>query len=306
MNKSLKLGFYLCTLLVLSLFACKSDKGPSYEDTPEGNLRKALVENPSQENARKLMVELTSKLSQNKDENARKSILVEGVELGKKHKLSSQTVSFLMPLIRDYNADPKLPDYIFDLGEIMNSSNQTHASDIILNEFINKYPNHSSNATAKGLLSKEVESTEKYILELGELIFKNPDQYGLNKKAAQNYVDACEAFALLNPENLLSPNYLYKAAEIARSLRTFPKTLSLYDWIIDKYPSFEKTPTTLFLKGFVIENELKDEDAAKNVYHDFLKTYPDHDLADDVKFLLENIGKSNEEILKIIEKNKKT
>jgi hypothetical protein len=35
-----------------------------------------------------------------------------------------------------------------------------------------------------------------------------------------------------------------------------------------------------------------------------VEKYPSHDLADDVQFLLDNLGKSNEEILEMIENKK--
>ena len=41
------------------------------------------------------------------------------------------------------------------------------------------------------------------------------------------------------------------------------------------------------------------------VYNTFLARYPDHQLRDDVQFLLDNVGKTDEEIMDMIEKNKK-
>lgn len=44
---------------------------------------------------------------------------------------------------------------------------------------------------------------------------------------------------------------------------------------------------------------------AKSIYNEFLKKYPTHDLADDVQFLIDNLGKSDQEILEMIESKKK-
>ena len=57
----------------------------------------------------------------------------------------------------------------------------------------------------------------------------------------------------------------------------------------------------MFLKGFIIENNIKDDSLALKVYQDFRAKYPEHNLADDAQFLIENIGKSDEEILQMIE-----
>ena len=132
------------------------------------------------------------------------------------------------------------------------------------------------------------------------------DNTGINKDAAMQYVDACEAYALAYPDNKNTADNLFKAAEVAKSIRTFPKSLSLYDWIIEKYPNYEKAPTALFLKGFIIENNIKDDKKAGEIYRQFLSQYPKHDLADDVEFLIENIGKSDQEILEMIEAKRKT
>ena len=81
--------------------------------------------------------------------------------------------------------------------------------------------------------------------------------------------------------------------------------MSIYDWILEKYPNYEKAPTSLFLKGFIIENNIKDDVMAKEIYNKFLSDYPKHDLADDVQFLIDNLGKSDQEILEMIESKKK-
>jgi TolA-binding protein len=82
------------------------------------------------------------------------------------------------------------------------------------------------------------------------------------------------------------------------------KAMSLYDWILDKYPNHEKSPTVMFIKGFILEQEFKQEDQARKLYEDFLKKYPNHEMASSAKFLLDNMGKSDEEILKGIEAKK--
>ena len=131
-------------------------------------------------------------------------------------------------------------------------------------------------------------------------IFTNPNEFGLNKENSLKFVDVAEAYSFANPNSDQSAQYLYKAAEVSRSIRTFPKTLTIYDWMIKDYPNFEKTPTVVFLKGFLLDNELKNLDLAKKSYEMFIDRYPNHELASHVKFLIENLGKSDEEILDLI------
>jgi len=60
----------------------------------------------------------------------------------------------------------------------------------------------------------------------------------------------------------------------------------------------------LFLKGFILSDELKKYDEAKKIFNEFLEKYPDSELADDVQSLLKYMGKSDKEILEMMEKNK--
>ncbi len=59
------------------------------------------------------------------------------------------------------------------------------------------------------------------------------------------------------------------------------------------------------MAGFILANELNKTEEAKVIYEEFLKKYPDNQLAGSVKLELESIGKSPEEILqkKIESKN---
>lgn len=143
------------------------------------------------------------------------------------------------------------------------------------------------------------------IVKLGKMIFDNPGTNGINQNSSHAYADACDMFAKTFPDANQSPDLLFKAAEVVKSLKDFPRSIAMYDKIINKYPNYEKASTSLFLKGFIIENNMKNDDKALEIYNEFLTKFPDHDLADDVQFLIENLGKTDEEILEMIEAKQK-
>ncbi|MEO1516564.1 MAG: tetratricopeptide repeat protein [Bacteroidota bacterium] len=120
-------------------------------------------------------------------------------------------------------------------------------------------------------------------------------------QVAQQYVATCELFAKLQPDNAEAPSYLFRAAETARTTKNFNKALGLYDLIYIKYPSFAKAPQALFLKGFTLDNDLKKHDEALAVYKSFLEKHPNDEFADDTQFLIENLGRSDDEIIKSFE-----
>ena len=50
------------------------------------------------------------------------------------------------------------------------------------------------------------------------------------------------------------------------------------------------------LKAFILEDNMKNIEAARTEYEKFIENHPDHHFVDDAKFSLNNLGKTNEEI----------
>jgi len=295
---------FLATLLLSSILflQCKPDNAP--KTNVLADLEANLAAEPSPANANNVVKEINKLIANEDSETAKAALIQKGLKVSKEHKLSAKTASFLTMAMRTKDVAIDKKESILELAGLMTANRRDKTANILYQAFADLYPDDTrSPAFAEKVKPMTGGDVHNYLMKTAESIFENPDEYGINRKSSSEYVNACEAYALAYDDDK-APEYLYKAAEIARSLRTFPKTLSLYDWIIDSYPSYEKTPTALFLKGFVIENELKNEDLARETYKQFLTKYPSHDLADDVQFLLDNLGKSNEEILELIEKNK--
>ena len=128
----------------------------------------------------------------------------------------------------------------------------------------------------------------------------------IDEQLAQQYIDACKAYATANPNEEQSASFLFKAGETARSIRQFDQALAIYDWIYTKFPKHEKAPQALFLKAFTLDNDIGKRAEAKVLYEDFLAKYPNDDFADDTRFLLDNLGKSDDEIIKSFEKTEES
>ena len=86
-----------------------------------------------------------------------------------------------------------------------------------------------------------------------------------------------------------------------------PQAILYYDKITYTYPKFRKIAYCYFLEGFVYENQMNDLINAKKYYTLFITKYPTHPLTKDAKILIENLGKSPEELIKGFEEkqNKK-
>jgi outer membrane protein assembly factor BamD (BamD/ComL family) len=99
--------------------------------------------------------------------------------------------------------------------------------------------------------------------------------------------------------------YLMKASEAARAKSDFKKAIAIYDRVIADFRSHDKAARALFMKGYTYDNDLEMKDSAVVFYNAFLRSYPRSEFADDAQFLLENIGKTNAEIIEEFERKQK-
>ncbi|MEM9823819.1 MAG: tetratricopeptide repeat protein, partial [Bacteroidota bacterium] len=145
----------------------------------------------------------------------------------------------------------------------------------LINQFKSKFPDI---AALKSQLTALIEEVKGSIY--------NESTNRLDPNLAADYVQKCELFAQMMPEDAESPKYLFQAGETARSSRQYAKALEIYDIIYSKYSNYEKAPQALFLKAFTLDNDLKQYDKARGIYENFLAKYPEDDFADDTQFLL--------------------
>ena len=119
----------------------------------------------------------------------------------------------------------------------------------------------------------------------------------INNRTARFFIYSCELATLINPSDPQNPNWLHQAAETARAAKANNKAMALYEKIYIQYPDYEKAPQTLFLHAFILDTELRQFEEAKTLYQKFLEQYPNDEFADDATFLLENLGKDENEII---------
>src|ERR1051325_5209138 len=133
-------------------------------------------------------------------------------------------------------------------------------------------------------------------------LYGEDKNFKFDEKNAKTVVLAYENFVKEYPKSKEAPEMLLKSADLHRAMKDYQVALGLYETIERNYPDFEKLPQVIFLEGFVNENELYRLEKAKERYEYFLSKYPNHELSDDVRFSLKNLGKSPEEIIKEFEK----
>ena len=117
-------------------------------------------------------------------------------------------------------------------------------------------------------------------------------------------VDAYVLFAEQNPNDQQTPDFLFKALDVAVGVNAEgpQKAIDIADILIEKYPAFEMTPMAMFIKGFVYENMIGDLRNAEMTYRQFIEKYPNNPMVEDVKSTLENLGLTPEELVRKFEK----
>lgn len=147
------------------------------------------------------------------------------------------------------------------------------------------------------LFSCENKMSVEKINELESKVFGGENV--INKENAIQLIDAYLLFAEQNPDDSKSPDFLFKALDVAvgTNAENPQKAIDIANILIEKYPDFEMTPMAMFIKGFVYENIMSDLDNAEVTYNQFIEKYPDNPMVGDVKATLENLGLSPEELV---------
>ena len=156
-------------------------------------------------------------------------------------------------------------------------------------------------ATLSSKLGSAAVGIDSSLARLSEQFFTKDGKQQINTEAIANYQSAAEIRAMILPDEA-SVKKLLSAGEAARTMKNFPKAISYFDMIIQKFPQMKGASQALFLKAFTMDNDLKQYDRAKGIYEMFLQKYPQDGFADDVQFLLENLGATNEEIIQKFDK----
>jgi len=126
-----------------------------------------------------------------------------------------------------------------------------------------------------------------------------------NQDILQKLTDNYKLFGDKYPQDSITPYYLFRAADISLSTGSANEAMTMLNNIMRDYPSFEKIPHCVFLKGYIEENFLGNLGKAKSYYEEFLTKYPDHAFANDVRMTLKYLGKSPEEVIREFEQKNK-
>lgn len=127
----------------------------------------------------------------------------------------------------------------------------------------------------------------------------------LDPNVASVAVMAYDNFVTHFPNDSLTPDFLFKAAEISTANQQYNQALTYYKTITTKYPNYKLVPESLYLQGYLLDNFLNEDAKAKVIYEEVIAKYPALSYASDAKAAINNLGKTDEELIKEFQKKNK-
>lgn len=144
----------------------------------------------------------------------------------------------------------------------------------------------------KELLLKQIDSLETEMHK----------SQAMNETVASKALQAYFQYSKKFPADSVTPDYIFKSAEILTALQQYPQAYSNYKTIAEKYPTYKLVQESLFLEASILDNYLNEDDKAKLVYEDIIKRYPESSYANDAKAAIMNLGKSDADLIKEFKK----
>jgi tetratricopeptide (TPR) repeat protein len=199
--------------------------------------------------------------------------------------------------------DPNAASQLSSIIAIQEVLNEPVLNQILYKSYVTRFPKEKATADIQAKVTNTEVGIDSTLRQIGQNMF-NDSTFRLNEQLARQYVEACELAVMADPTLTNAPEHLHRAAETARTLRDIPAALEIYDWLITIYPDHSRGATALFLKAFTYDNDLKDFERAGKIYQEFLTKHPNNEFAESAKFLFDNLGKSEEELIEILKKPK--
>lgn len=101
-----------------------------------------------------------------------------------------------------------------------------------------------------------------------------------------------------NPGDSLATRYLDAAATLHASQPAESReAIKIFNRLINEYPDATRASEALFMKAYILNNSLQSYNEAQMYYEEFIRKYPNHELAASATAELKNMGISNEEIV---------
>jgi hypothetical protein len=113
-------------------------------------------------------------------------------------------------------------------------------------------------------------------------------------KLANMAIQAYSNFTTTFPEDSMTPEYLFRAADLAQGTHNYQQAAVYLETIIEKHKGYKKYVDACFVAAFVydtyLENVNNGADRAKQLYQFVIDHYPENPYSEQAKVLIKYIG----------------
>lgn len=122
----------------------------------------------------------------------------------------------------------------------------------------------------------------------------------LDPKLANEAIVLFNGFGSNCASDSLAPEFLMKGGQVAQAVKNYTKAEELYKKCGADFPRYKNRVACLFLLGRLYDEEamLNNETAAKVIYSQLILEYPNTSYSNDAKAALNNMGKTDEQLVK--------
>jgi hypothetical protein len=151
----------------------------------------------------------------------------------------------------------------------------------------------------------EAEMSLAKIDSMEAVLFSDPEAKADSKAGMQLIKEYAKYYQNSQSKDSLAVDMLFKAGEVSMGIGQGNLAVKYFKTISTEHGSFYKSPEALFLCGFSEENLNRDTAEARFYYEKFVKEFPNHKLAEDAKFSIQNMSMTDEDLIKMFEENLK-
>ena len=141
--------------------------------------------------------------------------------------------------------------------------------------------------------TQQIDSMEK-------ILYSNAGK-GFDKDAALKTVNLYDNSVKEYPSMKAAPDYLFKAGELSSSMNNSKEAIAFFKKAYNDYPDYSKAVMCLFLQAFIYENQLHELGPAEQLYREVIYRFPNDKIALDAKACINNLGKTDEELIREFE-----
>ncbi|UCE18294.1 MAG: tetratricopeptide repeat protein [Gemmatimonadota bacterium] len=145
----------------------------------------------------------------------------------------------------------------------------------------------------------EAGEIDKAVKNYQKLVEKYPDsELTLKARFMSSYLSSDTTEKDVSAADLAYQEHFFNEAQQLQIDGKFEEAVTYYQKFLAEYPENEKYAyKAQFMIGFIYNESLKDTAMARQAFKKVLADYPENDLSDDARWMIENLDKGPEDII---------